>query len=135
MEKHDLKIELRAYPVATDRGTLVHRLDYRISPNQDLSHYVNVSWFGGRIKFRFKWWYSTKWKAARYFRGTFSNHGFDESINWEFIELDKESELDRYKQFSTYGDFKFFLDSMGTHYYNDWLPKRNEYLSQHKIWY
>lgn len=54
MDKNNLKIEFRACPVIVGTSNLTHRLEYRISPEQDLSHYVNVSWLGGLIKFRLK---------------------------------------------------------------------------------
>ena len=58
MEKEDLKIEFRAVPYAS--GSRV--LEYRISPEQDLTYYVEKSYLWGLIKFKSKCKYDTGWK-------------------------------------------------------------------------
>lgn len=45
MEKDNLKIEFRAVPYAHEEKVL----EYRISPEQDLTYYVEVSYLWGLI--------------------------------------------------------------------------------------
>lgn len=60
--RDDLKIEFRAVPYNT-----THILEYRISPDQDLTFIKPIKLLFGLIKFNKKSKYSTKWRQPQVF--------------------------------------------------------------------
>lgn len=109
MEKNDLKIEFRAvdYHHYYDGS---RRIEYRISPDQDLTHEVNHSWFWGLIKFRTKEKYDTDWQTPEYFLCyTEMDYDGDDEV-WVPFRVKTMKEFESYKtRFPTYGKFMDYI--------------------------
>ena len=134
MEKDDLKIEFRAVPYAD----LSRVLEYRISPNQDLVYYKNVSYLWGLIKFKRKKKYSTKWEPVLIFKCGFTSHYYDVNdwLNYMPIWCDNQEKLDWYKRtFETFGAFERYLTEKEKGEYVEYWTRRAKYLERKEILY
>ena len=79
-----LKIEFRAVPYATDK----HVLEYRISPNQDLSYENEISWLWGLIKFKVKHKFETNWHREYKFLNYQSAYLYEQEHNYLTVFVD-----------------------------------------------
>ena len=108
MEKDDLKIEFRAVPYALERRVL----EYRISPEQDLTYYVEKSYLWGLIKFKCKCKYNTEWKRISIFQCGLTSHYYNinKCLNYMPIFCDIQERLNWFKiKFKTYGAFNRYI--------------------------
>lgn len=134
MEKDNLKIEFRAVLYAKRSRVL----EYRISPNQDLVYYENVSYLWGLIKFKRKKKYSTKWKRVQVFKCSYTSHYYDVNhwLNYMPIWCDNQETLDWYKRtFETFGDFERYLTEKEKWEYIKYWDMRTKYLERREILY
>lgn len=131
MEKDNLKIEFRAVPFAHDEMVL----EYRISPSQDLTYYVEVSYLWGLIKFKRKKKYSTEWKQVQEFHCGLTSHYYDVDkwLNYMPIWCNNQETLNWYKRtFETFGDFKKYIADREKGEYEKYWEKRVKYLEDRK---
>lgn len=129
--RNDLKIEFRAVPYASESKVL----EYRISPNQDISYRTEVSFFG--IKFKRKKKFKTNWHRPYEFVHIQYNPPDDEEHCWIPIFIDNKSELESYKvEYKTVGDFFAWLDDVNTTNKSKWKKAWIDYLQHCKeTWY
>lgn len=129
--RKDLKIEFRAVPY----GSLSHVLEYRISPDQDLTYEEYDSWLWGLIKFKRKRKFSTEWYTAHHFLNYPSACLHEKEDNYHPIFIDTIKELNEYKQkYKTIGDFYEMIDKWNEKEISEWSIKRMNYLENHNIW-
>lgn len=132
MFRRDLKIEFRAVPYASDS---THVLEYRISPDQDLTYYENVSWLWGLIKFKRKRKFSTEWVRAEQFLNYPSAYLYEEYHNYLPIFIRKRNDLELYKyNCKTIGDFYDMIDKNDAKEKAEWSKERNAHLNNKGIW-
>ena len=131
MEKDNLKIEFRAVPYAHEERVL----EYRISPNQDLTYYEDVSYLWGLIRFKRKHRYSTEWLRARIFHCGLTSHYYDVNhwMNYMPIWCNKQDTLNWYKRtFGTFGDFEKYIADKERAEYEKYWDMRTRYLEDRK---
>ena len=129
MEKDNLKIEFRAVLYAKRARVL----EYRISPNQDLTYYVEVSYLWGLIKFKRKKKYSTKWKQVQEFHCNFTSHYYDVDywLNYMPIWCENQETLNWFKRtFETYGAFERYITERERGEYEKYWERRTKYLDE-----
>lgn len=131
MDRDSLKIEFRAVPYADES----HVLEYRVSPEQDLTYYAEVSYLWGLIKFKRKKKYSTKWKQVQEFRCSLTSHYYDDDewLNYMPIWCDSPGTLNWFKRtFQTLGAFeKYIVEREKPEREKHW-KKRQKYLEDRK---
>lgn len=131
MEKDDLKIEFRAVPFVFEQRVL----EYRISPKQDLTYYVEKSYLWGLIKFKRKCKYDTGWKRISVFQCGLTSHYYDinEWLNYMPIFCDNQETLNWFKRtFETYGAFNRYIVEKEKPEIEEYWKKRNKYLEGKK---
>ena len=131
MEKDDLKIEFRAVPYALERRVL----EYRISPEQDLTYYVEKSYLWGLIKFKRKCKYDTSWKSISVFECGLTSHYYDINkwLHYMPIFCDNQETLNWFKKtFETYGAFERYIVEREKPEIEKYWKNRNKYLEDRK---
>lgn len=135
MDRDSLKIEFRAVPYAHEE----HVLEYRISPEQDLTYYVEVGYLWGLIKFKRKKKYSTKWKQIQEFHCGLTSHHYDvdDWLNYMPIWCNSYDTLNWFKRtFQTLGAFEKYLVEREKSELERYWKKRKKYLEdKKKIYY
>lgn len=130
--RRDLKIEFRAVPYALDS---IHILEYRISPNQDLTYEENVSWLWGLIKFKRNRKFSTKWIEAGQFQNYPSAYLYEEDHNYLPIFIREKNDLEEFKyKYKTIGDFYDMIDKHDAKEKAKWQIERDKYLENLGTW-
>ena len=131
MEKDNLKIEFRAVPYAAESKVL----EYRISPEQDLTYYDDVNLLWGLIKFKRKRKYNTGWKRLSVFECGLTSHYYtvNDSFNWMPIWCNKQETLNWYKRtFETFGAFERYITDKEKREMEKYWGKRTKYLEEKK---
>jgi len=130
----DLRIEFRAVPY-TDTSRV---LEYRFSPNQDLSYKKEYWWLWGLIRFSLNKRYSTKWRYFEVFKHRlFANYkSKDSKDNYLPIFCNTQKELDWYKTaFHTYGEFFTHIEKGEEEEKKKYDIAREKYLEKQRILY
>lgn len=125
----DLKIEFRAVPYLNGFLGYTHKLECRISPEQDLTYKTHKS-FLGLFTYKVKRQYDTSWQTPEVFmeNGQF----FDiEDECWIPILFKKDdgghSEFEWYKEsFQTVGEFWDYIDMLSATRRKEWRKKKEE---------
>ena len=131
MEKDDLKIEFRAVPYALERRVL----EYRISPEQDLTYYVEKSYLWGLIKFKCKRKYNTSWKRISIFKCGLTSHYYDINKRFHYMPIfcNNQETLNWFKRtFETYGAFERYVVEREKPEIEKYWRMRNKYLEHRK---
>ena len=131
MEKDDLKIEFRSVPFGFEERVL----EYRISPKQDLTYYVEKRYLWGLIKFKRKCKYDTGWKCISIFKCGLTSHYYDINkwFNYMPIFCDNQETLNWFKiKFKTYGAFNRYIVEKEKPEIEEYWKKRNKYLEDRK---
>ena len=131
MEKDDLKIEFRAVPYALERRVL----EYRISPEQDLTYYIEKSYLWGLIKFKCKCKYNTGWKRVSIFQCCLTSHYYNINkwLNYMPIFCDNQETLNWFKiKFKTYGAFDRYIVEKEKPEIEEYWKKRHKYIEDRK---
>ena len=141
MKEEDLKIELRA--VIYIEGSNDRVLEYRFSPDQDLSYEVEPSGWWQRL--RKKWrpskfveHYDTYWKRPKVMSDNSLAYLCDKdaSINRIPIWVRDKKEFEHYKnKFKTYGDLVDWVTEWNRVNVEKWRNKRMELLGDNSDWY
>ena len=131
MDRDSLKIEFRAVPYAAESKVL----EYRISPEQDLTYYSVVNLLWGLIKFKRKRKYNTAWKRLRVFECGLTSHYYcvDDDFNWMPIWCNNQETLNWYKRtFETFGAFERYVTDKEKREMEKYWVKRTKYLEDMK---
>lgn len=125
----DLKIEFRAVPFSN-----YHALQYRISPDQDLTYEIEKSFLG--FKYTKKRKYDTSWKDIYKFLNYPGAYKYDEDSCWIHYLLKDYKEFNEIKNsYHTYGEFFNYLDDKNDKEKKNWLKEKIEkYNDLHSIW-
>ena len=130
----DLKIEFRAI-VYTTSGS--HVLEYRISPDQDLSYTKEISVFG-LFTIKCKKHFKTNWCQPRVFSNYPTAYIYSKESGGPYLPIfiyDKK-DIEWYKSnFKTIGEFFDYIDKENDKEESKWREKRNEYLKNNITWY
>lgn len=111
-----------------------HVLNYRFNPEQDLTYLKEYNFLG--FKFKLKRKLSTEWNQPEVFFCGSPEHDEKYYMNWHPIFIHKKKELDEFKRtLKTYEDLKKYCDKRTKDAYNEYLPKRRQYLEDHTTWY
>lgn len=129
--KDNLKIEFRAVPYASE-----HVLEYRISPDQDLTYYNEYS-FLKLFTFRIKKKYDTNWYKAWWFFNYVTAYRYPESeVDLHPIFIYKQTDLESFKiKFPTVKLFFEYLDNISNKERKEYKKVREKYLKDHAVWY
>ena len=134
MDRDNLKIEFRAVPYAHEE----HVLEYRISPDQDITYYKEKRLFG-IFKYRQKCKYSTSWQEIRVFECNLTSHYYDVDkwLNYMPIWCNGQDTLDWFKRtFQTLGAFEKYIAEREKPELERYWKKRKKYLEdRNKILY
>lgn len=124
MDRRDLKIEFCAH-----RVSMIHRLYYRVSPDQELTYKVTKRILGLFLVTKTKS-ISTEWKEARYFDG--AKYREESSyLNWTVIGIENQDELNKYKcKYRTIGQFEDYLHKLTNDNYAKYKIEREKYLAE-----
>lgn len=126
-----LKIELRAVPVAEHSW----KLEYRVSPDQDITYEVDHNWLFGLIHFKTKRKYLVMWEEVKYIY--YHSHSYLYDINNPnhirmTVMLKNKEEFDKYKESChTIGDLKKAISDIERASLETYWKKRRTYL-EHK---
>lgn len=134
MKRDELKIEFRAVPYAMDS----HVLEYRISPEQDLTYYKTISLFWDKVKFKIKRKYSTSWCRLEPFNCFAISEYYDINyyIHYCPIFCRTKEELNWYKEnFDTIGKFENYIKNAEQIEINEYKIRRQQYLENRKTFY
>ena len=129
--RRDLKIEFRAVPYTTTS----HVLEYRISPNQDITYKKEYSIFG--FKFYLNRKFDTGWIKPIWFRNYSWDKFFtEESRCWAPIFINSKQHLrEEYKiKYKTIGEFYDYLKEHDDKEKQAWKAHRQKYLDECGIW-
>lgn len=120
--RDDLKVEFRAVPFGSFSGD--HVLQYRISPDQDLTYYKEYSFLG--FKFSIKRKYKTNWHDATKCLNYSSAYLYDESEVWGHpVFINSKKELNEYKErYKTIGEYFDYIDRINKTELNNYRCKR-----------
>lgn len=128
--RDNLHIEFRAVPYGI---TDVHVLEYRISPDQDLSYTEEIKFLC--LKFNVKRKFKTNWHQAVKFLNWPSLYKFDESEGYLPIFIKAKSDLAWYKNnFSTIGSFFEYREKEDAKEMDEYRRDREEFLNNNSIW-
>lgn len=128
--RKNLKIEFRAVPYTSSS----HVLEYRISPEQDITYKKEYSIFG--FKFYLNRKFDTCWKQPIWF----CNYSWDkffteESRCWTPIFINSKQHLREYKiKYKTIGEFYDYLKEHDDKEKQAWEIHRQKYLNERGIW-
>ena len=126
----DLKIEFRAVPYSSN-----HVLEYRISPDQDLTYETEVSIFGFKFKRTKK--YKTNWRQPHLLTNYPSAYLYSKESGEPYLPIfiKVKEDLEYYKKkYKTYESFINYMDDYESKEEAKWKKDREEYLENHKIW-
>lgn len=126
-----LKIEFRAVPYSSE-----HVLEYRISPDQDLTYYVEKSILG-LFKITLKRKFKPTWYQINMFRNYPGAYLYSKESGDTYLPIfirDK-SDLKWYKEkFKTVGEFLDYVKGEDAVEEAKWKVMRDKYLENNKIW-
>ena len=126
----NLKIEFRAVPYAVNN----HVLEFRISPDQDLTFETDESFLG--FKYKKKRQYKTDWHRAQKFLNYPGACHRDEEDCYLPIFIYNQRELEFYKNnFSTFDDFFKWIEKEDNKEKKEWEIERNNWLANNEAWY
>lgn len=131
MNIEDLKIEFRAVPYGGG-----HALEYRISPNQDLTYEKEVKFFG-LFKFKVKRKYETNWHRPCVFTNYPGAERYSKESGEPYLPMfiyDKKTLKDIQYKFKTYGEFLNHINTYEAKEEAEWQKARNEYLKTCGTW-
>jgi len=127
----DLKIEFRAVPYSTG-----HVLEYRISPNQDLTYETEVSIFG-LFKIKLKRKYKTNWHEPHILINYPGSERYSKESGEPYLPMFVRSK-DEFKKiqslFKTIGEFFDYVNKEEAKEEAKWQKARNEYLKNCETW-
>ena len=127
----NLKIEFRAVPYSTS-----HVLEYRISPNQDLTYETEISIFG-LFKIKLKRKYKTNWHQPYVFNNWPGSEQYSKESGEPYLPMfvrDKD-ELKKFQStFKTIGEFFDSVNREEAKEEAEWQKARNEYLKTCGTW-
>lgn len=124
MDRDNLKIEFRAVPYAHEE----HVLEYRISPDQDITYYKEKRLFG-----IFK--YSTSWQEIKVFECGLTSHYYDVDkwLNYMPIWCNGQDTLNWFKRtFETFGAFEKYISEREKPELERYWRNRKKYLEDRK---
>ena len=124
MDRDNLKIEFRAVPYAHEE----HVLEYRISPDQDITYYKEKRLFG-----IFK--YSTSWQEIKVFECGLTSHYYDVDkwLNYMPIWCNGQDTLNWFKRtFQTLGAFEKYIAEREKPELERYWRNRKKYLEDRK---
>ena len=127
----NLKIEFRAVPYSTG-----HVLEYRISPNQDLTYETDINIFG-LFKIKFKRKYKTNWHRPCIFVNWPGSERYSKDSEEPYLPMfvrDKDEFRKIQSTFKTIGDFFDYVNKEEAKAEAEWQKARNEYLNTYGIW-
>ena len=127
----NLKIEFRAVPYSTS-----HVLEYRISPNQDLTYETEVNIFG-LFKIKLKRKYKTNWHQPTIITNYPSAYLYSKESGEIYLPffIREKKDLQKFKtSFDTIGEFFDFMNREEAKGEAEWQKDRNEYLKNRGIW-
>ena len=130
MDKDNLKIEFRAVPYAHEE----HVLEYRISPDQDITYYKEKRLFG-IFKYRQKCKYDTSWQEIKVFECGLTSHYYDVDkwLNYMPIWCNSRDTLNWFKRtFETFGAFEKYIVEREKPELERYWRKRKKYLEDRK---
>ncbi len=133
MNKEDLKIEFRGVPFSN-----THILEYRISPDQDITYTKEVSLLWGLIKFTRTYKYDTTWHEIKIFKcwSTSYYYPITDDFHQSWIFLHNQSELDWLKNnFHTLKEFDNYIAEWNLKEREKYTKEREKYLNSQKIMY
>lgn len=142
MDKKDLKIELRGVWYSSARINRV--LEYRISPDQDLSIRIEPRNVLERIeKFLLPWKYESKWSTDWFRVQVFSKNNsdmgsreFENDYNWGPYWIYKKEQFEKLKEdLKTYGDLKEMVDKWNNEMWSVWKRERDKWMKENGTWY
>lgn len=125
-----LKIEFRAVPYSSK-----HVLEYRISPDQYLTYYVEKSIFG--FKFQLKRKFKTNWHQPSVLINYPSAYLYSKESGDPYLPIfiKNKKDLEWYKEkFKTIGEFFKYIEENEAKEEAEWKKLRDEYLENNKIW-
>lgn len=128
----NLKIEFRAVPYSSMSDS--HVLQFRISPEQDLTYNKEYLFFGFKINIKKK--FKTNWHDATRCLNYPSAYLYEESEVWGHpIFVYSKTQLDVYKyKYKTIGEFFKQLDKENSKELQEYKIKRDNYLTNKTIW-
>ena len=127
----NLKIEFRAVPYSTS-----HVLEYRISPNQDLTYETEVSIFG-LFKIKLKRKFKTNWHQPYVFNNWPGSERYSKESGEPYLPMFVR-DIDEFKKiqstFKTIGEFFESVNKEEAKEEAEWQKARNEYLKTCGTW-
>lgn len=126
-----LKIEFRAVPYSTS-----HVLEYRISPNQDLTYETEVNIFG-LFKIKLKRKYKTNWHQPCTLVNYPSAYLYSKESGEPYLPMfirDKNEFKKIQSSFNTIGEFFDYVNKEEAKEEAKWQKARNEYLKTCGTW-
>ena len=128
MNKNDLKVELRSALFMSSDDSRV--LEYRISPEQDLTYYKEVKLFGLTL-FKLRREYSCKWIMPFTYWTSDIIAQFHYKPDIHPIWLDSMDDFENLKQtIHTYGDIRNLIKKMNAEAVKEHKEMRKEYLNR-----
>ena len=127
----DLKIEFRAVPYSTS-----HVLEYRISPDQDLTYKTEVSIFG-LFKIKLKRKYKTNWHQPYIFTNWPGSERYSKESGEPYLPMfvrDKNEFKKIQSAFKTIGEFFDYVNKEEAKEEAEWQKARNEYWKTCRTW-
>ncbi len=127
----DLKIEFRAIPYSTS-----HVLEYRISPDQDLTYETEINIFG-LFKIKLKRKYKTNWHQPCTFVNWSGSERYSKESGEPYLPMfvrDKDEFKKIQSTFNTIGEFFDYVNKEDTKAEAEWQKARNEYLKTCGTW-
>ena len=127
----DLKIEFRAVPYSTS-----HVLEYRISPEQDLTYETEFNIFG-LFKVKLKRKYKTNWHQPYVFNNWPGSERYSKESGEPYLPMfvrDKNEFKKIQSAFKTIGEFFDYVNKEEAKEEAEWQKARNEYLENNTVW-
>lgn len=127
----DLKIEFRAIPFGA-----IHVLEYRVSPNQNLTYEKEINVFG-LFKIKLKRKYETNWHQPCIFVNWPGSERYSKESGEQYLHIFiyNKKELKEYQsKFKTIGEFYDYIDKEEAKEEAEWQKARNEYLDNCGTW-
>lgn len=130
--RDDLYVEFRAVPYGL---TGKHVLEYRISPDQDLTYEKTISFLGIKVNIKKK--FKTNWHKATKFVNWpgLSDKYYDKSEGYLPIFIDTKTYLAWFKNnFHTIGSFFKYIEEEDAKELAKYEKERKEFLENDSIW-
>ena len=127
----DLKIEFSAVPYSTS-----HVLEYRISPDQDLTYETEINIFG-LFKIKLKRKYKTNWHQPYIFTNWPGSERHSKESGEPYLPMfvrDKDEFKKIQSTFKTIGEFFESVNKEEAKEEAEWQKARNEYLKTCGTW-